>query len=160
MKIEGKDPGSFALLEEGKHVVRITRGDYKMPDNPSQGYIYQFWSKVEGGEQDGTQHFDSFFTKSQFGDGLDGCRNLLQFGVKAGVLPESMDSDEFETESFASKFTKKIQDRLVGIEIKHVKDKKDKDKMWARSAKYFSPKEQGKKAEAPKEKKTFLDDEE
>ena len=163
MRIEGKDPGAFALPDEGKYLVRITRGEYKLPKESGQGFIYQFWGKIEGGEFDGVQHFDSFFTRSQFGDGLDGARNLLQFGSKAGVLPAIIESEEFETEAFAEKLCKKIQDRIVGVEIKHVKDKKDKDKVWARSSKFFSAKEEGKpapKEEKPKKGGSFLDDEE
>ncbi len=160
-KIEGKDPGAFALPDEGKYIVRILRGEYKTPKESGQGFIYQFWSKIEGGEFDGVQHFDSFFTKSQFGDGLDGARNLLQFGNKAGVLDSEIDSDEFESEGFAEKFCKKMQDRIVGIELRHVKDKKDKDKVWARTSKFFSAKEAGKKGEEkPKKTPGFkLDDE-
>ena len=160
-KIEGKDPGTFALPDEGKYTVRITRGEYKPPRESGQGFIYQFWSKIEGGEFDGAQHFDSFFTRSQFGDGLDGARNLLQFGNKAGVLPLEMDSDEFDSEAFAEKFVKKMQDRLVGVELKHVKDKKDKDKVWARASKYYSVKDSNGKPlkEKPKQASVFADEE-
>ena len=139
-KISGKDPGDFVQLEDGQHTFRVKSAVVHRPKDNQQGYLYSCESKVEGGEYEGARHFESFFTKSQFGDGLDGCRALLKFLNCCGALEETeFDSDRFETEKFAVKFEKSVPDRVYIAETKLKKDKQGKE--WARSVKYINPKE-------------------
>jgi len=148
-KISGKDPGDFVMIEEGPHTFRVKTAKVNRPKEGQTGYLYLVESKVEGGELEGARHFESFFTHSSFGDGLDGARALLKFLNCCGALEETeFDSDRFETEKFAVKFEKSVPDRIYGAEIKHKKDKEGKE--WARSVKYFNPKEKGGSAPASK----------
>lgn len=151
-KISGKDPGDFVVIEEGQYLFRVKSARVNRPVEGKQGYLYLVESKVEGGELEGARHFESFFTHSSFGDGLDGARALLKFLNCCGALEDTeFDSDRFESEKFAAKFEKSVPDRLYIAEIKHKKDKEGKE--WARSVKYMSPKESKGTASAPAAKK-------
>ncbi len=140
-KISGKDPGFFEVADEGDHILRVKSAEARPPQKEGQGWLYMARSTIEGGENDGYGHFESFFTKSSFGDGLDGCRALLQFTVKIGALTEGKeyDSEVFESQKFADKWPSMVQDKLYKANIKHRKQK-DGD-IRARSVSYMSVKE-------------------
>lgn len=151
-KISGKDPGDFVQVDEGTYTLRVKTATVHRPKDDKQGYLYSVESKVEGGEFEGARHFESFFTHSSFGDGLDGARALLKFLNCCGALEDTeFDSDRFETEKFAAKFEKSVPDRVYIAEIKHKKDKQGKE--WARSVKYLNPKEGKGATAAPATKK-------
>ena len=139
-KISPKDPGTFDLIDKGDYLFRGKRAKVAPPQDADQGWLYQVWSVIEGGEFDGVPHFESYFTRSQFGDGLDGCRHLLKMLNAMGRIPDAkaqeFDSDLFETQGFADRFESYVVDSLVGGTIIHKVDKKT-DKKWARISKYF-----------------------
>jgi hypothetical protein len=154
-KISGKDPGDFVMIEEGQHTFRVKTARVNRPQDGKQGYLYLVESKVEGGELEGARHFESFFTHSTFGDGLDGARALLKFLNCCGALEDTeFDSDRFESEKFAVKFEKSVPDRVYIAEIKHKVDKKT-GATWPRSVKYANPKVEkgGGSVSAPSTKK-------
>ena len=154
-KISGKDPGDFVMIEEGQYLLRVKTARVNRPKEGQPGYLYLVESKVEGGELEGARHFESFFTHSTFGDGLDGARALLKFLNCCGALEDTeFDSDRFESEKFAVKFEKSVPDRVYIAEIKHKVDKKT-GATWPRSVKYANPKVEkgGGSVSAPSTKK-------
>ncbi len=155
-KISGKDPGFFEVADEGEHRLRVKSAEVRPPQEDGQGWLYMARSTIEGGENDGYGHFEIFFTKSSFGDGLDGCRALLQFTAKGiGALDEKKeyDSEIFETQKFADKWPSMVQDKPYKAKIKHRRDKKTGE-IRAKSVAYMGVD----KVTKPKSKDEFGDD--
>ncbi len=153
-KVTGKDPGFFEVADEGEHRLRVKSAEVRPPQEDGQGWLYMARCTIEGGENDGYGHFESFFTKSSFGDGLDGCRALLQFTTKIGALTEGKeyDSEIFETQKFADKWPSMVQDKPYKAKIKHRRDKKTGE-IRAKSVAYMSVDKTAK----PKSKDEFDD---
>ena len=155
-KISPKDPGTFELIDKGDYIFRGKRAKVEPPKTADQGWIYQVWFEIESGEFTGVPHYESYFTRSHFGDGLDGCRHVLGMLNAMGRIPDAkaqeFDSDLFETQGFADRFEGMVVDALVGGTVAYRTDKKvDPPRERARISKYFPAK--GKPVPSSAEKK-------
>lgn len=117
----------------GLNIFRVEKGsvvkERKAQDGTDKnGWEYKVQFVQEGGGADGARHFESYYTKKNDG-GVNKFSLNLMFGllVKLGLYKESddVDSDMFESETFAKKFEQLgNKPRKVGIDIATRKDKK------------------------------------
>lgn len=112
----------------GINIFRVEKGSViKERKEGKPGWEYKIQFIQEGGGADGARHFESYFTKQNDGKVNVFALNLM-FGllVKLGLYKETddVDSDMFESETFAKKW-ELIGNKLrkVGIDLALKKDR-------------------------------------